>query len=332
MSAHAVVQVHEVSQPSAARRLARQVAAELGFGEEDGHRVGIIATELATNLVKHTTGGEILLRGSATPAQLEILALDRGPGMGDIARSMEDGHSTSGSPGTGLGAARRLADEFDIYSQPGQGTAVLARVRPRRSPPASKPPLDASGVSVAARGETACGDAWLVRAHPGGPIAAVADGLGHGPNAAEASQTAMTVLAAASFTTLIEALALLHDALRHTRGAALSLLQVDARARVVRYAGVGNVTGAICHNGQTRRAVSLNGTLGHQARTFREFSYPWAPDALFVMCSDGLISHWSLSPYPGLTARQPALVAAVLYRDFWRGRDDVTVLVGREVA
>jgi len=78
--------------------------------------------------------------------------------------------------------------------------------------------------------------------------------------------------------------------------------------------------------------VSVNGTLGHEARAFREYSYPWQHDAVFVMFSDGLGTHWTLDAYRGLLQRHPAIVAAVLYRDFSRQRDDVTVVVGREAA
>ena len=56
----------------------------------------------------------------------------------------------------------------------------------------------------------------------------------------------------------------------------------------MKFAGVGNISAAICRAGAVRHAVSLNGTLGHQAREFREYSYPWERDAIFVMHSDGL--------------------------------------------
>jgi hypothetical protein len=122
----------------------------------------------------------------------------------------------------------------------------------------------------------------------------------------------------------------MHDGLRHTRGAAAAVAEISIGARLLKYAGVGNVSGAIYRAGATRYAVSLNGTLGHEVRQFREYSYPWGPDALFVMFSDGLASHWSLDDYRGLRLRHPAVIAAVLYRDFSRQRDDVTVVVGRE--
>jgi anti-sigma regulatory factor (Ser/Thr protein kinase) len=330
---HVLVAVTESSQPSAARRMAQDLAGDAGLDDEGRHRAGLVATELATNLVKHSTaGGEMLFRAIRERSEVELIALDRGPGIADVGRSMHDGHSTSGSPGTGLGAIQRLSNDFDIHSTPGRGTAVLARVGRRGRRNVSPAAFAAAGVSVPVHGETACGDTWLIQAHPAGPIAAVVDGLGHGPAAAEAAHAAITALRQGGFGTLTEALAIVHGALRATRGAALSLLQVDATAAVARFAGIGNVGGAICHNGTERRAVSMNGILGHTAPAFREFTYPWPPDAAFVMFSDGLISHWTLTDYPGLLRRDPTLAAAVLYRDFSRGRDDVTVVVGRPIS
>ena len=98
------------------------------------------------------------------------------------------------------------------------------------------------------------------------------------------------------------------------------------------FAGVGNIGASIVNNGSVRHAVSHNGTLGHQARVFREYSYPWPEQSLLVIHSDGLVSHWSFDNYPGLRLRHPGVIAGVLYRDFNRGRDDVTVVVAREAA
>ena len=90
---------------------ARMRESELG-------RVPLIVTELATNLLLHATGGEIIIRmlpAEAAPG-LEIVALDRGPGIADLQRCMADGYSGGGTRGCGLGAVRRLSTEFDIYS------------------------------------------------------------------------------------------------------------------------------------------------------------------------------------------------------------------------
>ena len=89
------------------------------------------------------------------------------------------------------------------------------------------------------------------------------------------------------------------------------------------------IAGTILANGATRSTVSHHGTAGHDARRIQEFTYPWEADALLVLHSDGLVSRWTLERYPGLVSRHPTLTAAVLYRDFRRGRDDTSVVVLR---
>jgi hypothetical protein len=97
----------------------------------------------------------------------------------------------------------------------------------------------------------------------------------------------------------------------------------------VRYAGVGNISAVIVTGEGTRSLVSHNGTVGHQMRKAQEFVYPWTSGALLVVHSDGLATHWKLDQYPGLLRQDPALVAAMLYRDHSRRRDDVSVVACR---
>jgi len=326
---HRVCPVIEASQPSAVRQVVRESADAVGLDETDGYRAGLVATELATNLVKHATdGGSVLVRSILDDGckGVELIAIDRGPGVASVGESLRDGHSTAGSSGTGLGAIRRMSDEFDIHSQPGCGTVVFARVFAGRcAPPAW--PLSFGAVSVAKLAEDPCGDAWSVRQGHQSIATLMVDGLGHGLFAAEAARAAVAVWTKQATRPVADALAVIHDGLRHTRGAAGALAQLDLENGVVRFAGVGNIAASITIDGVSRQAVSHNGTLGHEARHFREFVYPWADSGLFVMHSDGLTSHWSLDAYPSVGRRHPAVIAAVLYRDFSRGRDDVTVLV-----
>jgi anti-sigma regulatory factor (Ser/Thr protein kinase) len=330
---HQRIPVTESSQPSAARYATRDIAENAGFNDEDSYRTGLIATELATNLVKHATGGELLVREipGTDGNEVEILSIDRGPGIHDVLRSLSDGHSTAGTAGTGLGAVRRLADDFDIYSQP-RGTIVLARVRAGRTRSANTRQLSIGGVSVAMKGEPVCGDGWQVLRRVESALLIIADGLGHGISASEASVAAIGTIDSRGDGDLAARLRLMHAGIRHTRGAAAAIAEISVHPRAVKFAGIGNISGTIYRPGMTRHTVSLNGTLGHEARTFREYSYPWEADAMFVMHSDGLSTHWSLDDYRGLQQRHPAVVAAVLYRDFSRQRDDVTVVVGREAA
>jgi anti-sigma regulatory factor (Ser/Thr protein kinase) len=322
------------SQVSGARQRAMSAADRAGFNETDAHRVGIVATELASTLVKHAShGGELLVRARSGQApEVELLALDKGPGIRDVAQSLSDGFSTAGSAGTGLGAIRRLADDFDIYSHPGTGTAVVVRIRQAgRDGPATSA-FEVGGVSAPMPGESVCGDAWVSIEDRGRVVVGVVDGLGHGAFAAEASVAAVAALAKHPFETPLTGLQTMHEAVRHTRGAAGTVASVDLRNQVVNVAGVGNVAAALVGHDRIRQAVSLGGILGHEVRQFRQYQYPWTRGSVLVMHSDGLQSRWSFDGYPGLRQHHAVTMAAVLYRDFRRGRDDVTVVVGKEAA
>jgi hypothetical protein len=290
----------------------------------------LVATEAATNLVKHATGGEIVLRSlaAAEGGGVEVLALDRGPGIADIGRCLRDGFSTTGTAGTGLGALGRLSDLFDITSAAAIGTALVARVR---SAPGGATPQAAVGVvCLPVSGEEVCGDAWAVETFPDRTAVLVTDGLGHGSSAAVAAQEAVRVFRQTAHSEPTDVIHALHAALRPTRGAAAAVAVIDRAAGRLRYAGVGNVAGTVIGPAGRQGLVSLGGTLGHEVRKVSAFEYPWPAGGLLVMHSDGLGSQWDLGRYPGLTGRHPALVASVLYRDGRRGRDDVTVLAIRD--
>ncbi len=328
---HRAHRIAEATQTGSLRRETAELARSLGLGDETAGRAAIVATELGTNLVKHTaTGGEVLFRPTVrqgTPG-IEFLALDSGPGMANPARMLEDGVSTAGSPGTGLGAIRRLSDEFAIYSAPGVGTAVLSRIVNRRGHERPRPLAFEWGVgSLAKPGEAVCGDGWgLILAGETAQVLVV-DGLGHGPGAREAAQEAVRVFIEAGSLAPEEHVRRLHERLRHTRGAAVAIAAIDVRAETVSYVGVGNIFGRIARPGEkTVNLVSMNGTLGYEARKIQTFRYPWLPGATLLMNSDGLLSNWDISRYPGLERCHPALVAAMFYRDGNRGTDDLTVV------
>jgi anti-sigma regulatory factor (Ser/Thr protein kinase) len=329
--ASVVVAVRDSSEVGAARRAAVSAADALGFAETETGRVALVATELATNLVRHGGGGELLVRQVPEIGVVELVAIDRGPGMASIERALRDGYSTGGTQGTGLGAVRRLADDWDLFSAPGAGTAVMARVGGRgiRGPTADGD-LRVAGVSLPAPGETACGDAWAWRLGAGRWMLLVADGLGHGKLAAVAATEAVHVFEAHPNASVTELLHLAHGALRPTRGAAVAIAEVVPSQGTLSFAGIGNIAGVILTAGTTRSLVSQPGIVGHECRRVQAFSYRWSEESVLVMHSDGLQSRWTLDRYPALAARDPALLAAVLYRDYARGRDDVTVVCARE--
>jgi hypothetical protein len=223
---------------------------------------------------------------------------------------------------------RRLSTGFDVYSSPGVGTAVLSAIWP--TPPENGSRMSVGGINVPHPREEMSGDAWAVKVTRDWTAVVVADGLGHGPLAAQASAAASAVFRQHAGMAPADLLQRMHQALRPTRGAAVGVAQIDLTKRLVHFAGIGNIAATILVDGTTRSLVSHHGTLGHDVRRFQEFSYPWSDRGILVLNSDGLASHWVLDRYPGLTVRDPMLVAGVLYRDFRRGIDDASVVVIRE--
>jgi len=325
--------VTEASQVAEARQRVTTLARGIGFNETDTGTVALAVTELATNLVKYATNGVLLAR--AVPqidgSGIEILALDTGPGMANVTECLRDGYSTTGSPGTGLGAVLRLSSLSDIYSLSGKGTAVLAIFQPRgayprRSLSVRRLPAAIGAVCLPHMGETVCGDAWGIDQRAGRVRVMVADGLGHGPLAAEAAQEAVGVFRAHSALAPAALLEVMHTALRRTRGAAIAVAEVDLTARLLHFAGVGNIAGTVLAPAGRYGLTSHNGIVGYNLPRIQTFTHPWADTALLVMHSDGLLSRWDFDTYPGLTLRHPSLIAGVLYRQYTRGRDDVTVI------
>ena len=351
-----LVPVHEQSQVAEARRRTVELAERAGFDESGKGRVAIVATEeLATNLVKHGRDGRLIagltdgaqaLREADVPC-VELIAIDKGRGIANLEAALGDGFSTAGSPGNGLGAIRRQSELFRIWSQPGLGTATLVRVGAERGSTRSARDNDCEGadqaadwgaICVAKPGEEACGDDWHVFPKPGAPAAhertvMVVDGLGHGPQAAEAAAEAVRIFGkhAGTASGPAEIMEALHAGLRATRGAAVSIARFDAERRLLRFCGVGNVAGALVgRGGEAKRLMSHNGTIGHTIRRIAEVDYPYPHDGtppVVVLHSDGVSASWSLASYPGLAAAHPSLLAAVLFRDWGRSRDDATVLV-----
>lgn len=327
------VLVEEASQVAHARREALALGRRTSLDTAAADRLALAVTEAATNLVKHASGGSVLLAplARATATGMEVIALDRGPGMRSVAASMRDGHSTAGSPGFGLGSISRLASNLDIYSQPGVGTVLRFEIW-RANAVHAPGPIAFGGICVAKPGEDDCGDGWLVQSADGRHSVLVVDGVGHGAQAATAARTALRIAQENVRREPVAVLESMHAALRSTRGAAAALATLAPHAACGSFAGIGNIRSLVRAPEATRNLVSHNGTLGHQVRRFQAFDFAFPPNALLVLHSDGIATRWAFDAYPGLERHHPAVIAATIYRDHARGRDDATVVVLRNDA
>src|ERR1700761_1276965 len=325
------VGVNDQSGVAEARRAATDLGGRAGYSEVDTGKLALIATELSTNLLKHGSGGEILVGTyeDNDSQGVEILAIDKGAGMRNVAACLEDGYSSAGTAGKGLGAVIRQSHFVDIGSWPGMGTAVLARVAPGKTE-AGKPPAAPTwgGISIAKQGEDVCGDAWSVSNAGGVRTMLVADGLGTGPDAADASVEAVRLFHRYNGHSVTNLIDYVHSGLRATRGAAVSIARFDAPAKKIVFSGIGNVAGMTVTARETKRMVSMAGTAGFNVRKIQSFDYPFER-GLVILYSDGLTSSFTVERYTNLANLHPSLIAAILYRDFSRRRDDATVLVAK---
>ena len=323
---HRSIAIEDKSSVGEARRAAVQIAQTLGFDEGRRSDIGIVATEAATNVLLHATKGELLICPFADGEHIwmDLLALDAGPGIEDVGRAMEDGVSSIGTAGQGLGAIGRLSDDSSLYSRPGKGTAFWCRFKSAGS--AAEMPIGLLNIPI--HGESVSGDSYFVQVGGARSIYMIVDGLGHGVGAAEAAAEAVATVGLFQSESASEIVVRTHDALKKTRGAAMSIAIVNHERLVMTYAGIGNVSASLL-NGQTSRSlVSQNGTLGAVLpRVPQEYTFPISAETVLVMFSDGLTTKASPLGYLGLQARHSALIAGVLFRDFSRRRDDATIMI-----
>jgi len=311
--------IDDSSKVGEARRAAHTLA-NFELDAETAGKVSIAATELANNLLRHAGTGELLIQrlGDERATTIELLAIDRGRGMHDVERCMTDGYSTAGTPGTGLGAVRRLASEFDIYSEPGEGTVVMARF-------GAVQPIRHGAVNLPLESEVICGDAWQLARNEECISLFVIDGLGHGAFAGEAARAGIDAFALSPCDEPKDILVRANGLMSRTRGgAAASARMVDDR---VSFAGIGNISAALVSAERSQGLVSHNGTLGIHKRPSQQFEYQRGKGALLVMHSDGISARWELKNRAALLLRHPAVIAGVIYRDHARERDDSTIVV-----
>lgn len=329
---HTAFPMDDASRVGEARRHAATLARGMDWGEPESGRLALVVTELGSNLVRHAHKGRLLLAARPECAEVEVVCIDHGPGIADVARCMSDGYSTGSTPGTGLGAIRRLSDDFDVHSSVPEGTVAVARVRRPKgsdSGPASRKALRLGAICLAAPGETVSGDAWV--ACIDGPRAAllVADGLGHGPDAAAAAATAVDFFRREPFADLATTLASAHVQLKTTRGAAVCALIADAQRGSIQSVGAGNVVTRVVTGVSDKTLLSQHGTVGVQVRKVVEVAMEWPAYGVIVVHTDGIETRWKPQLVAPVMSRDPSLLAALLVRDHCRHHDDATVVVLR---
>ncbi|PRY12752.1 anti-sigma regulatory factor (Ser/Thr protein kinase) [Pontibacter ummariensis] len=334
VSQHKRFVIPDKSYASIAKREISRMAEEVSLSAADIGKLNIVVSELTSNLSKHASaGGELLVRPLGREG-IEVICIDRGPGMQDPLRMMEDGVSTYGSAGEGLGAIKRQSDVFDLYSQPELGTVIVTQVYKSGPLRQQASRHDIGYVLVPKPNETFCGDGLAVKQN-GAEINLLAlDGLGHGAHANEAAQAAVQAFAAASPQYPSDTLRTIHQQIRRTRGAVGLALNISGNSHKLSYCGIGNIAGKLYSPESSlaglayKNIISYNGILGHNIpNTLNNQQLDWSRNKTLVLHSDGLRSRWELTKYPHLNRHLATTIAAVLYKEHSRQTDDTLVLV-----
>src|SRR5579871_3749732 len=151
------IPVSDQTSVSEVRRSAALAAAKVGLDETRAGELAILATEVSRNVLIHGGGGQVIVAGmrNSMGPLARILALDKGTGIENVPRAMSDGYSTGGTMGIGLGAMKRLASRFEIFTGRG-GTIVLLELG--NTGPVNG--VQVAGMTLPYPGERFCGDGW----------------------------------------------------------------------------------------------------------------------------------------------------------------------------
>jgi len=174
-------------------------------------------------------------------------------------------------------------------------------------------------------GETECGDAYAAIEASGAVTAVLCDGLGHGPLAAAAATAGVAAVLDDPAGEPAALLGRVHRRMSGTRGGAVGIVRLGEG--VARFAGLGNIAASILRERSRKSMLSVPGIAGHQARVIRQFEYEAPPGSAVILHSDGISNRWEAAALPGIEAKDPLLIAAVLLAEAGLHRDDAGVLV-----
>lgn len=316
------------------KREIHNLALESGFSAHRAGETDIIVAELTSNLIKFPGCGELLYRVNklADHNEIEIFCLDNGTGIANVNKIMNDGYSSVNTLGQGLGAIKRLSNDFQIYSLRNWGTVQYVKICETADyvPPPIIKNLNFSAISVNCPGERVCGDGYLVKETMGGFQIFVGDGLGHGTYAHEAVEQAKKIFKMSRDSDPVMILREIHEGVKKTRGLVATIASVNYKSDKWSICGIGNISTRIYYGIDNKTYTPYNGIVGHNIpRTLNSTMVPYQKHQMIVMHSDGLRTRWSLSDLLSILKHDPGLVAASIYKGTVRGNDDATILVGK---
>jgi anti-sigma regulatory factor (Ser/Thr protein kinase) len=325
------IPIYDEASVSSARQLVREVGQRLNLNNEVIERVALIASELTHNQLAHARQGYFAVKPVERQGVggLEITAADMGPGIGKPAQAIASNIPTNNSLGAGLGAVLRAADEVEFDNRLSEGVRITAR---KFENPAAHLWCEVAIMGKPYPGEIISGDDAAYFQSESQFLAAVCDGLGHGPEARKASNRAIEVLADNQEADLDQIVTVLNRELAGTRGCAMNLVRLDKMDRTIECASFGDVHSHLytlrdAHFFPSTPFILGDGDLAQ--RRIRVETEPAEPRSVLVMFTDGLKSRTTLKGQLDIL-RQPVIaIAQHLLENDSRPDDDVLILVAR---
>lgn len=308
------------------------LALQLQFTASQVAEIDIVVAELTSNLLKYGKEGQLLVKIIAEPhlSGIELLSIDKGPGMSDVNRMLEDGVSTGNTLGQGLGAIKRLSDVFQVYTVKGWGTIVLSRIWHKQPARQKRALAEIHSVVVPKPGETECGDIAACKHTPHSVSLLLGDGLGHGAEAARVAARAVTAFQECNEASPAETIRYIHQEVRKTRGLVATVATFNFSSRSWLICGIGNITCRVGAEQQFRNCLPYNGIIGMNIpSSINDQTIPWTQGQQILLYSDGLKSRLELYKNPAIYKHDAAILAAALYKDYARQTDDMSVVVGK---
>jgi len=330
-NAHVLFKANDRSYFAILKKEIRALAHTLNFNERQNGEIDIVVAEMASNLVKHAGGGQILVKlvRHNDNDGIELISIDNGSGIADINKMVRDGESSKSTLGLGMGAMKRLCDTFQVYSLKNWGTIILCRKYVTGFKLHIKPPIaEIRSVVIPKPGETKCGDRFFYIENKNHIKLFLADGLGHGAEAARAVQEAGVAFSSCQELDPPEILRYINSAVRKTRGLVGMVAIFDIAQKTWSICGVGNITTKINGPTASKNYLSYNGIIGlNLPRIMSGQHIVHEKGQYMVMCSDGLRSRWDTLKYTGILRCDLTILAASLIKDFTRATDDSSVAI-----
>jgi anti-sigma regulatory factor (Ser/Thr protein kinase) len=317
---------------AAARLAVKEMTAALRFDEQTSEEVVLVASELASNLIKHATHGKLELIPVTTDGRfgIRIESLDNGPGIADSEQAIIDGYSTTGSLGYGLGAVNRLMDELDINlrQEPEGGTRIVCtRWLVVRETCVMPCPLSFGSVTRPHPAMKANGDAFVIKQWGTHALVGVIDAVGHGELAYQVAQTTRQYLENHFDQSMLHLFRGVTRACRGTRGVVMALARFDWAQSKLTFAAIGNIEARVFGSMDPMSFITRRGIIGVNAPNPVVLEHTWEPRYIMVLHSDGLRTRWRWEDFPNFAEAPAQRIAHRLVTTLARADDDATAVV-----